>query len=110
MNDKDDRAPGLTTRSEPLRIALKALDEALATNPDNPVLRQRRAVLAQELAALPARKDLPELQARLAEIEEQMATPGNHKGAAQLVETHQRLLRDIEELVRFGETPKGPAP
>jgi hypothetical protein len=97
-----ERAQGMASRCRRKRAALAVFDEAIARNPENAVLRERRAALARELAGLADATDLPGLRVRLAQIEARMAAPGNQQDAARMVEARSQVQSDIEELERWG--------
>ena len=84
MNDNDDKL---------LRATRCAFDDAIKANPDNALLKERRARLER------AAKDLPALRARLAEVEAVMREPlTDQRSMTDLTVVRDRLLAEIRKL------------
>lgn len=78
-------------RRDAFTVALRAFSEAIAANPDNAVLKSRRAELRQLVA------DRSATQARLAEVEAAMQEPGiDPKRAQELLRLRDRLTAEVE--------------
>jgi hypothetical protein len=96
--NRQAKAGGVDARREYLRMALKALDDAIEKDPDSDLLKSQRTELAGELHRLGMPSERDNLQSRLDEIEDQLA---NAKGLAsskmlELIATREQLITDLE--------------
>ncbi len=93
---------GIDARREYLKMALKTLDAAIEKTPDSDLLKAQRTDLATELHRMELPSECERLNARLAEVEGQLAIARGFT-SQQMLDLIALRTQIITDLARFGK-------